>query len=82
MLLWLGHSEVSTSRCHGLPSVDEASLVTIQATLAMRPVMPSKQPATANLVGFVAALVPAPTQNTLFIEDSFAVRREFLSFLS
>ena len=45
MLLWLGHSEVSSSRCHGLPSIDEASLVTIQATLAMRPVMLPVHPA-------------------------------------
>ena len=57
----------------------------IQATLAMRPVKLPVQPATASYVGFVhplAALVPAPTQNTLFFEDPFAVRREFLSFLS
>ena len=46
---------------------------------------PLYNPAAANLVGFVhslAALVSAPTQNTLFVEDPFAVRREFLSFLS
>ena len=57
----------------------------IQATLALRPVKPSIQSYSNPLVGFVhslAALVPAPTQNTLFVEDPFAVRREFLSFLS
>ena len=32
---------------HGLPSIDEASLVAIQATLAMRPVKPSIHPATS-----------------------------------
>ena len=37
--------------------------MTIQATLAMRPVMPSLQAYPANLVGYVhslAVLVPAP----------------------
>ena len=43
---------VSKFRCHGLASLDEASLVTIQATLAMRPVMPSIQAYPANLVGY------------------------------
>ena len=45
MLLWLGHSEVSSSRCDSLPSTDGASLVAIQAALAMRAVEPSIQPA-------------------------------------
>ena len=55
----------------------------IQATLAMRPVKPSIQPATTvqpatlALYNSLAALVPAPTQNTLFVKDVFAVRREF-----
>ena len=55
----------------------------IQATLAMRPVKPSIQPATSvqptplAIYNSLAALVPAPTQNTLFLEDVFAVRREF-----
>ena len=59
----------------------------IQATLAMRPVKPSKQPATSAplaklaLYNSLAALVPAPTQNTLFIEDAIAVEREFSSIL-
>ena len=35
--------EVQSSRCHSLSSIDEASLVAIQATLAMRPVKPSIQ---------------------------------------
>ena len=87
MLLWLGHSEVSSSRCHSLPSIDGAPLVAIQATLAMRPVKPSiqpatyVQPATSALYNSPAALVPAPAQNTLFIEDAIAVRREFSSIL-
>ena len=57
--------------------------MTIRATLAMRPVKPSIQPATSvqpatlALYKSLAALVPAPTQNTLFLEDVFAVRREF-----
>ena len=60
----------------------------IQATLAMRPVKPSIQPATSvqpatlALYNPQAALVSAPTQNTLFIEDAIAVRREFQIFLS
>ena len=56
MLLWLGHSEVRSSRCHSLSSIDEASLVAIQATLAMRPVKPSIQSCyvcTTCYVGFV-----------------------------
>ena len=57
----------------------------IQATLAMRPVQPfynpatSVQPATLALYNSLAALVPAPTQNTLFVEDVIAVRQEFQS---
>ena len=68
--------------------MDEASLVAIRATLALRPVKPSIQPATSvqpatlALYNSLAALVPAPTQNTLFIEDVIVVRREFQSFLS
>ena len=59
----------------------------IQATLAMRPVKPSIQPATSvqpaklALYNSLAALVPAPTQNTLFVEDVIAVQREFSSNL-
>ena len=52
----------------------------IQATLAMRPTY--IQPATLALYNSLAALVPAPTQNALFVEDAIAVQREFLSFLS
>ena len=87
MLPWPGHSEVSSSRCHSLPSMDGAFLVAIQATLAMRLVKPSflpatyVQPAMSALYNSQAALVPAPTQNTLFIEDAIAVRREFSSIL-
>ena len=51
------------SRCHGLPSIDEASLVAIQATLAMRPVMLPVHP--ANLSWLCT------------LEGSFAVQREF-----
>ena len=59
----------------------------IQAALAMRPVEPSIQPATSvqpaklALYNSLAALVPAPTQNTLFVEDAIAVQREFSSIL-
>ena len=59
----------------------------IQATLAMRPVKPSIPPATSvqpaklALYNSLAALVPAPTQNTLFVEDAIAVQREFSSNL-
>ena len=59
----------------------------IQATLAMRPVKPSVHPATSvppaklALYNSLAALVPAPSQNTLFVEDAIAVQREFSSNL-
>ena len=42
----------------------------------------SVQPATLALYNSLVALVPAPTQNTLFIEDAIAIRREFQSSLS
>ena len=67
--------------------MDGASLVAIQATIAMRPVKRSIQPATSvqpaklALYSSLAAPVPAPTQNTLFLEGAIAVRREFSSIL-
>ena len=56
--------------------------MTLMSSWSLDLLSPLYKPAncTTCYVGFVQ--LPAPTQNTLFVEDPIAVRREFLSFLS
>ena len=46
---------------------------------ALYTILLTVQPATLTLYN---SLVPAPSRNTLFVEDPIAVWREFLRFLS